>query len=179
MIEEIFDIVDQHNKVTGQTELKSIVHKKSLPHRCIHIWIYNSKGELLLQKRGQNMSFPGTLDASVGGHILSGEEPLDAALRELNEELGLTATAYELEFIGIKKIDNALGDFIENMFSHTYMLKRESTEGITIQIEELESIAFYDMQTMKSDITDHPEKYCNGKNPIIWFEIIEEVKKRT
>ena len=47
---ELFDVLDEQGNKTGKTENKKIIHEKGLWHSAVHIWIYNSKGEILLQK---------------------------------------------------------------------------------------------------------------------------------
>ena len=48
--EELFDVVDEHNRVTGQ-ERRSVVHARGLKHRAVYCFVFNNKGELLLQQR--------------------------------------------------------------------------------------------------------------------------------
>ncbi len=72
--------------------MKSEAHREGLWHRAAHIWAYNSKGEILLQLRAKNKrTFPDKWDLSVAGHISASEEPIDSALREIEEEVGLCA----------------------------------------------------------------------------------------
>ena len=96
--EEIFDIVDTEGKVIG-TAARSEVHgNPSLIHRSIHILVFNSAGKLFLQKRADNKDIqPGKWDTSVGGHVDSGEDVLDAAKREAREELSIELD--NLEFL--------------------------------------------------------------------------------
>lgn len=66
------------------------VHAKGLMHRAVHILVFNSAGQLFLQKRSMNKDEnPGQWDSSAAGHVDSGEEYLDCAIRELEEELGV------------------------------------------------------------------------------------------
>lgn len=69
-----------------------MVHEDGDIHGTVHIWIRRKteKGyDLLLQKRSKEKdSFPGCYDISSAGHISAGDEPLETALRELEEELG-------------------------------------------------------------------------------------------
>ena len=89
MNEDIFDIVDEKDEVIGQ-ERRSVVHQRGLRHRAVHILIFNQKGELFLQKRSMNKDVsPGCWDSSCCGHVDSGETYEIAAVRELDEELGL------------------------------------------------------------------------------------------
>lgn len=58
--------------------------------RSVKIFIFNTKGELLIQKRSLNLAnFPGKWDMSVGGHVDEGGEYMDAAVREIKEEVGI------------------------------------------------------------------------------------------
>ena len=95
--EEIFDIVDEKGKVIG-TAARSQVHgNPTLIHRSIHILVFNSEGQLFLQKRAENKDIqPGKWDTSVGGHVDSGEDVLTAARREAREELGIELDSLEL-----------------------------------------------------------------------------------
>ena len=87
--EELFDVVDAEDRVIG-TERRSIVHRDQLMHRAIHVFVFNSAGQLYLQKRSLNKdSSPGKWVSSCSGHVDSGEDYDTAALRELGEELAL------------------------------------------------------------------------------------------
>jgi 8-oxo-dGTP pyrophosphatase MutT (NUDIX family) len=54
----------------------------------VHIWLYDSQGNLVLQKRSESKdTFPGRWDVSVGGHVTSGDTVMETALKEVEEEL--------------------------------------------------------------------------------------------
>jgi isopentenyldiphosphate isomerase len=57
MAQELLDIVDEDNKLLGIKKSKVEAHEKGLWHRNAHIWIYNSKGEVLLQLRAKDKIF--------------------------------------------------------------------------------------------------------------------------
>lgn len=100
--DEILDVVNERNEVIGQME-RDKAHEDGLWHRHVHVFIFNSKGELLLQKRrGDLKSYPGAWISSASGHIETGEAPLRSAKRELKEELGI---AVPLKNAGIIKIE--------------------------------------------------------------------------
>src|SRR5437868_2592479 len=86
--EELFDVVNERDEVISQLARRE-VHRRGLRHRAVHVLIYNSRGEVLLQKRSAKKdTFPLRWDSSAAGHLNPGE-PYDAcALRELEEELG-------------------------------------------------------------------------------------------
>ena len=91
MQEEIFPLVDEQGIVVGQAP-RSVCHDGSkLLHPVIHLHIFNSKGELYLQKRSATKDVqPNRWDSSVAGHIDLHETPENAALREASEELNIS-----------------------------------------------------------------------------------------
>ncbi|WP_233246055.1 NUDIX hydrolase [Coraliomargarita sinensis] len=87
--EELFDVVDEQDRVL-RSEARSVVHRDGLLHRAVHIFVFNSSGELYLQRRSMNKdSAPGKWVSSCSGHVDSGENYDAAARRELGEEIGL------------------------------------------------------------------------------------------
>ena len=86
---EILDVVNDFDEVIGQAP-RSEVYKRHLNHRIVHVLIFNQKGEMLLQLRSKHKPFlPGYWSTSVGGCVLAGESYEQAAMREMNEELGI------------------------------------------------------------------------------------------
>lgn len=89
-MEEYIDIVDGGGNLTGKKELKSLAHKNGDRHKTVHIWIINSKGELLIQRRSPTKeNHPNLWDVSCAGHISAGETSLLALTREAKEELNV------------------------------------------------------------------------------------------
>ena len=87
-MQEFLDIVDKSDRVVGR-DTRENVHASYQIHRGIHVFVVNSKKEILLQKRSMKKDYyPGYYDASVGAQVLSGESYKEAALRETEEELG-------------------------------------------------------------------------------------------
>ena len=87
--EERFDVVDTSDRVI-RNEARSVVHREGLLHRAVHIFVFNSAGELYLQRRSMSKdTAPGKWVSSCSGHVDSGENYDQAARRELGEEIGL------------------------------------------------------------------------------------------
>jgi isopentenyl-diphosphate delta-isomerase type 1 len=94
--EEILEVMDENNKVVGLAGRKEI-HKKGLRHRSVHIFIFNTRGALYLQKRSPSKDqYPEHWDTSAAGHTDPGESQKEAARRELQEELGLDVPIMEV-----------------------------------------------------------------------------------
>ena len=98
MQEDIFDIVDEFDNVIGQKP-RSEVHAQGLKHRAVHVLVFNDGNEIFMQKRSASKdTWPGAWDASCTGHVDTGETYLEAAHRELDEELGWQPSE-DLEFL--------------------------------------------------------------------------------
>jgi len=89
--EEYFPIVTEEGMVTGKASRTECHSGTFLLHPVVHLHVFNSRGELYLQKRAMDKDIqPGKWDTSVGGHVDYGEETEDALRREVREELGIT-----------------------------------------------------------------------------------------
>ncbi len=89
MSDELLDVVDDDDNVTGQ-ELRSVVHQRGLQHRGVHVFLFTRKGRLLVQQRSKDRAAsPSLLDGSVSEHVQAGEDYVAAAIRGMREELGL------------------------------------------------------------------------------------------
>ncbi len=141
---EIFDIVDEQDNVIGQASRQE-VHKKGLLHRVIDIFVLNSQGELLLQKRSEKKDTnPGLWTVSAGGHVDSGQTYLEAAHRELEEELGIKAELQEI------------GAFVSGDPNHSNQMIKMFTcvhDGpFNFNKEEIEEIEFVKIGKLKREI---------------------------
>ena len=88
-MDEIFDIVDELGHVIGQAPRSRCHGDPSLIHLVVHVIVFDRHGNLFLQRRSHKKDVqPGKWDTSVGGHMTPGEKPIDAARREMEEELG-------------------------------------------------------------------------------------------
>ena len=101
---EYVDVCDENGLPTGEIVERSTAHRTGVRHRTAHVWIYREtegRYQVLVQKRSDSKaSFPGMYDTSCAGHVPAGEEPIDAAVRELSEELGIRLRPDQLEELG-------------------------------------------------------------------------------
>ena len=96
---ETFDIVDLQDRVIGQKS-RYEAHQQKLLHRAVHVFVFNKKGELFLQRRSRWKDVcPLLWDSSVAGHVNSGANYSDTAVRELQEELGVTTAVSQISKI--------------------------------------------------------------------------------
>lgn len=93
---EFFDVVDEADQVIGR-ETRFEVHRKNLRHRAVHVFVFNPAGEIFLQKRSRwKDKCPLLWDSSAAGHVDSGDDYYTTAVRELREELGVSASVTNL-----------------------------------------------------------------------------------
>jgi isopentenyl-diphosphate delta-isomerase len=96
MSDELFDIVDESDRVIGQAPRRE-VHARGLSHRATHILVHDHTGRIFLQRRSKSKdTFPDCWDSSCSGHVDAAEDYQTAARRELGEELGWHDTSLPL-----------------------------------------------------------------------------------
>ncbi len=147
MSEEIFDVVDADDRVIGRAP-RSEVHAKQLLHRAVSIFVFNTRGQLLVHKRSATKDeFPGCFTSSASGHVSSGENYDDCAPRELREELGLVA---ELE----RMAKFPAGP--ETAREHTVLYRTVTDEPPCIDPCEIENAEYYDLEQLDRLVQNEP-----------------------
>lgn len=132
-MDEVIELLDKNGKPTGESCLKSTAHENGLYHATVHVWFYNKKNQILIQKRSVKKSiFPNLWDVSVAGHIPYKETTEDAACRETLEEIGLEITPNQLEYI-----DNFTERIKHNNSLIDYELHHIFKCKLTVNIEQL------------------------------------------
>lgn len=125
MCDEWLAAVDE-NGISIPPVRRSDAHAKGIWHRTSHVWVLLPDidgGSLLFQRRSQRKDIaPGLLDVSVGGHLSPGEDPLDAAVRELDEELGIHASPDSLVPLGTRQTASTFSRLLDREFQSLYGL---------------------------------------------------------
>jgi isopentenyl-diphosphate delta-isomerase type 1 len=146
LIEEFFDVLDKDGKPTGQVCPRSIVHQNGYYHATVHIWVVNESGKILLQKRSaQKDTHPGLWDISCAGHLSAGDTPLDAAVRELYEELGIsidTPSRFKFLFRVFNSYVSPDQSIKDNEFSDVFILQIADIEIIRFSHEEISEVKY-------------------------------------
>lgn len=148
-------LVDKKDKEIG-TEEKLKTHKLGKLHRAFSIFVFNRKGELLLQKRARGKYHSGGLWTNTCcSHPRAGEELREAVHRRLKEEMGFDCSLKEVfSFIYKVKFDNGL---CEHELDHVLI---GSYDGKPLpNQEEYEEWKWISLKELKKDIRKNPEKY--------------------
>lgn len=105
---ELWDIYDTRAQKTGRCMERGALFTPGEFHQVVHIWLINSKGELLIQKRAAQVAWRPGIWAATGGSAVAGEDVYTAAIRELSEELGIRGVEDSMEFVMTIKHRNSL-----------------------------------------------------------------------
>ena len=146
-MKELIDVIDQNNNSLGIAKSKDEIHRDGDWHACILVIAVNSKDEILLQQRAfSKTSNPGKWDVAVAGHVMAGETHLDAAMREIEEELGLKVSENDLEYMypwPVELLEHN-GKYINNQINHYYWLKvADSIEDFNMDPNEVAALEFF------------------------------------
>jgi isopentenyldiphosphate isomerase len=146
-VDEKIDILDAHGLATGEVAWKSEAHRLGLWHRCFHCWIVSPETPsggpyLFVQRRApEKETWPDRLDVSVGGHLVAGEEALEAGLREVGEELGLKVAPGELVPLGTRRAELEIPAGLDREFQEVFLLVRAlSQRDLRLQEEEVAAV---------------------------------------
>lgn len=158
----LIDVLDKNGTSTGDKKTKQEIHEQGLWHNASWIWIYNSRGEILLQLRAKNKdSHPGQWDISAAGHVDTGETPMKAAIRELNEEIGISAYEKDFKQVDFQTVSSYQPEigWQNNEFDYIYLFKYDGKiSDLKLQEEEVEKMEFIPLEKFEMEIND-PETY--------------------
>ncbi len=106
---ELWDIYDENRQPTGRIHRRGDPMQPGDYHLCVHVWMLSSRGQFLITKRSPNKGFPNMWE-STGGSALAGDDSLTAAMREVQEETGLTLDPEKGEIVMERWGDNYVCD---------------------------------------------------------------------
>lgn len=139
-MEELIDVLDEDGNKIGKIETRAKVHEKGLWHRIIVVSFIDRNGHLLMQQRAfDKESNPGKWDVSAAGHVSSGQTSIEAAVREVAEELGIEITEKELKYILTYKNSRQIKEnYIDKQIYDCYIVNKEEININDIKIQESE-----------------------------------------
>ena len=148
---ELLDIIDENNKLIGQTEERKIAHEKCMWHRHVSCWIMNEKGEILLQKRTANKVRNPNKWGKTGGHVEAGESVEDAIVREVKEELGIEIPKEQIEILEIYKSKDPNNKYFAYNFIFNVNYKIEDYKLQKEEVAEIKYVTIDEMEQIKKN----------------------------
>lgn len=155
MSEEIFDVVNERDEVIGQAP-RSEVHRRKLHHRAVHVFVFNAKGKLFLQKRSMKKDmYPGTWDSSASGHLDTGEDYDVCAVREVREELGVQLEATPRRLFKIDSCPETGHEFV-----WIYQCRHEGP--FKLHPDEIETGGWFAPTEISSWMAEKPNEFASA-----------------
>ncbi len=157
-LDELLDIVDEHDHTTSQVVTKQVAHDQLLPHRVAAVFVFTTSGKLLVQA---HKSYKRRLDHSVGGHVDAGEDYLTAAKREMQEEIGLSTQLQEVALhVGPVKRKTSNG----GKDPHCYGIYRTEApkNWKFIPNDEVDQLIEMSLEEIVKDMNQNPNAYLTG-----------------
>ena len=154
-------LVNEKDEPTGAIE-KIKAHEEGLLHRAFSVFIFNSKGEMLLQQRAMKKYHSGGLWTNACcSHPQPGEETNIAAQRRIKEEIGLiTPLEKVFDFIYKAEFDNGLTEY---EFDHVFVGEYEGE--INFNKNEIMDFCYSKIKDIRHSLQTHPQKYT------AWFHL--------
>jgi isopentenyl-diphosphate delta-isomerase type 1 len=164
--DEIFDVVDENDEVIGQRTRRE-VHQLGLRHRAVHVLVFNSRGDLFLQKRSRVKDcFPGTWDSSASGHLAPGETYDQCAVRETREELGLELTEIPGRLFKLAACPETGQEFV-------WVYHSRADGPFQLQPEEIESGGWFSPDAITAWVRERPSEFAGGF-ALIWRRVLTQ-----
>lgn len=152
--DELLAVVDENDQVIGE-QRRDVIHRDQLKHRAVHVFVMNRKGELFLQKRSRlKDKCPGLWDSSAAGHVDAGEDYPTCAIRELEEELGLSD--HQVLEVG------RLGAHANTGWEHVRLYATLIEGVIRFPCVEIEYGQWFTMEQIESWVSKIPEDFAPG-----------------
>ncbi len=176
--DNFLSVVDDDDQVIGRASRQRI-HKQGLRHREVSVWVVNSQGEILFQRRSYYKdTAPGKWDTSAGGHVEEGEGYCQAALSELEEELGIVAEEGELKLIKKVKRDTITPDGkYNNVWRAIYLYQYNGDQPLRVNQQEISEIKFFSLAELRSLPLTIKEEFIPRLLSDEYFSLYEEMVK--
>jgi isopentenyldiphosphate isomerase len=153
--EEIFDIVNERDEVIGR-RTRGEVHRLGFMHRAVHVLVFNSRGQVFLQKRSMKKDRqPGLWDSSASGHVDAGEDYDVCAVRELGEELGLMVPAPPRKLFKVPAS-------AETDQEHVWVYRCEAEGPFVLHPDEIERGAWFAPADVTRWMAERPEDFATA-----------------
>ena len=168
---EFFELMDAEGNQIGRVKERSAVHRDGDLHGGSHIWVIGQRNEngsypiLLQRRRPDKDSFPGCLDVSCAGHVAQGETFLSTAIREMQEELNLSAREEDLIYLFRKQSGGHYRfhgkPFRNYEINFVYLLSPDfPLDTLKYQEEEIDGLVWMDSDVLERDLLSGSDAYC-------------------
>lgn len=174
---EILDVVNENDEVIGQAE-RDEVHRVGLVCRLIYVCFYTVNREVILQKRSDTKkNDAGKLTTTVSGHVASGQNYLEAAVRETLEESGVEVEASDLMSLGVVRADYVQGVYLSNAMRGLFAYKFNGNVA-DLKVEDGDGAGFVilPIEELERQLDSEPEKFATVLTDKVGRDLVQGIK---
>lgn len=159
---EQFDVLDATGKWTGKVKDKGTKLNDGEFYVGVHVYIYNSSNEFLIQQRSFNKTIlPGCWDIHMG-HVIAGETSKETAVREVKEEIGLTLNEKDICFL-----DRSIWETYHRMTDIFFVKVNVNIQDLILQEDEVIDVKFVSIDEMVNFVSNMDHRHAEYRELVI------------
>ena len=173
---DFIDVLSASGLRTGEILPRAEIHRLGKCHRAVHLYLFNAKNEILLQKRALSVdNFPGFFGISVTGHIQAGESSSNCVRREVEEELGIDSSQMMFDFLLSYFQEAVLSEtYIDRQFNDVYVTRADiDPETILFDHSEVTEVRFVPFDQFREMVLEESSGlapvYTNECRDLVYF----------
>ena len=168
---ELLDIADEYGNLTGEVMDREKVHDLNLLHWEVAVFIINDKKQVLLQKRAATKRFNLNKWGLCAGHVDSGENIDDTALREVEEEIGLKLSLNDLHIL--EKMEVKKRESNSHLTRIYYVVCKK--ENFKVQTEELSEVKWFNIDDVMDMIKNNDDTLTLKSDRLYLLEKLKNI----
>ena len=169
--DEIFPVVNEQGVVIGRTTRREAHRNRELIHPVIGIFVFDTRERVLLQKRSATKDLnPHCWTVSVGGHIKHGDTPIDTAVREIEEEIGISVNSERLTLLGTMVTRNEM----QSEYWYVYRYELPAEAPLKAHPDEVAELKFVTLAELARMIHDQKARWGEDPKKVIKQFILNE-----
>ena len=170
---ELIEVVNEDGLFTGDVFDRKVIYDNNLLHNKVNVFIINNKGELLLEKRSLNKRFKPGKWAVCSAHVKTGESLEDAAVRRVNEEIGVTIKVDELVRIGDKQV--IFREENSRVMYNFYVRKEIDLRKCNLLLDEVTLVKWLDLNIIVNLIKNKDKSIYFDDNKLILLLKLKDI----
>lgn len=170
---ELLRVVDSSGNDTNEIIEREELHNRGKLHNEVTIYVINNKKQILLQRRSKNRRFCPNMLGVIAGHVEYNEVPIECAIRELKEEIGIKVNKTNIYNLYDRYL---VKEKFNNHFMYSfYTICDKKEEDFKIQKEELSYVKWYDLDDVIEMTKNNNKEVVFKKNEIEIFEKLKNI----
>lgn len=170
---ELLRVVDKQGNNTNEILEREELHSRNKLHNEVTIYIINNNNEVLLQRRSKNRRFSPDKLGVIAGHSLYNENPIETAIREVKEEVGLKINKKDIHELLPKYL--VIEEYNNHYMYPYYVISDLKEKDFSIQKEELQYVKWYNIDDIIDMINSNNQDIVFKKEEILLFNKLKDI----